>query len=54
MRSIGLALELMAEGKVELAPLVTHRFDLADYKKALAMTAAKGGHHLIKSVFAFD
>ncbi len=54
VRSIGLALELMAEGKVELAPLVTHRFDLADYKKALAMTAAKGGHHLIKSVFAFD
>ncbi|MFQ5946447.1 MAG: zinc-binding dehydrogenase [Anaerolineae bacterium] len=54
VRSIELALELMAEGKVDLTPLVTHRFALEDYKKALALTAAKGKHHLIKSVFAFE
>jgi threonine dehydrogenase-like Zn-dependent dehydrogenase len=44
----------MAEGKLDLAPLVTHRFRLNQYRKALAVTANKGRHHAIKSVFVFD
>jgi len=34
--------------------MVTHRFKLDDYKKALAVTTHKGRHRVIKSVFAFD
>jgi len=49
-----LALDLMAEGKVELAPLVTHKFQLADYKRALAAVANKGGSEVVKAVFAFE
>jgi L-iditol 2-dehydrogenase len=54
VRTSQLALDLMAEGKVGLAPMVTHRFRLNDYKRALAITAQKGRHQVVKSVFAFD
>jgi L-iditol 2-dehydrogenase len=54
VRTCQLALDLMAAGKVDLAPMVTHRFKLKDYKRALAATAQKGRHHVVKSVFAFD
>jgi threonine dehydrogenase-like Zn-dependent dehydrogenase len=49
-----LIVKWMAEGKLDLAPLVTHRFRLDEYQKALAVTASKGRHHAIKSVFVFD
>jgi threonine dehydrogenase-like Zn-dependent dehydrogenase len=49
-----LALDMMAQGKVDLAPFLTHRFRLADYKKALATTAARGRNGVIKSAFVFD
>jgi threonine dehydrogenase-like Zn-dependent dehydrogenase len=54
VRTFQLALEWMAEGKLDLAPMVTHRFRLDDYKRALAITADKGRHRVVKSVFVFD
>jgi threonine dehydrogenase-like Zn-dependent dehydrogenase len=53
-RTFQLALEWMAEDKLDLAPMVTHRFRLDDYKRALAVTANKGRHQVVKSVFVFD
>ena len=47
------ALALMAEGVVDLAPLVTHKFKLGDYRRALASVASKGRTGVIKAVFAF-
>jgi len=49
-----LALKLMAERKVELGSLVTHRFDLKNYRTALATVTQKGSAGVIKAVFAFD
>jgi len=54
VRTMQLALKWMAEGKLDLSPMVTHRFRLDDYKTALALTANKGRHQVIKSVFVFD
>jgi len=53
-RAFQQALEWMAEGKLDLEPLVTHRFRLDDYKKAIATTIHKGRYRVIKSVFTFD
>jgi L-iditol 2-dehydrogenase len=44
----------LAQGRLDLAPMVTHRFRLDDYRRALAVTADKGRHRVVKSVFAFD
>jgi L-iditol 2-dehydrogenase len=49
-----LTLEWMAEGKLDLVPMVTHRFRLDDYKRALTVTADKSRHQVVKSVFVFD
>jgi threonine dehydrogenase-like Zn-dependent dehydrogenase len=54
VRTMQLALRWMAESKLDLSPMVTHRFGLDDYKTALAVTANKGRHQVIKSVFVFD
>ena len=54
IRTFQLALNLMAGGKVDLAPLVTHRFRLEDYKQALAAVANKGRSEVIKAAFAFE
>jgi threonine dehydrogenase-like Zn-dependent dehydrogenase len=54
VRIYELALRWMAEGKLDLAPMVTHRFQLDEYREALAVTADKGRHRAIKSVFVFD
>jgi L-iditol 2-dehydrogenase len=54
VRTMQLALDLMAEGKVDLAPLVTHRFRLEDYRRALGMVTRKSRHRLVKAVFTFD
>jgi len=53
-RTFQLALNLMAEGKVDLTPLVTHRFRLKDYRQALAAVANKGKSEVVKAVFAFE
>jgi len=44
----------MAERRVDLGWLVTHRFALADYRAALETVTAKGSSEVIKAVFAFD
>jgi threonine dehydrogenase-like Zn-dependent dehydrogenase len=54
VRTYELIAKWMAEAKLDLAPIVTHRFRLGDYQKALAVTANKGRHRAIKSVFVFD
>jgi len=54
VRTFQLALEWMAEGRIDLAPMITHRFRLDDYKRALAVTADKGRYRVIKSIFEFD
>ncbi len=52
MHTFQVALALMAEGVVDLAPLVTHKFKLEDYPRALASVAKKGRSGVIKAVFA--
>lgn len=47
------AVRLMAERRVELGWLVTHRFALSDYRAALAAVTAKGASGVIKAVFEF-
>jgi len=53
VRTMQLALDLMADQKVDLAPMVTHRFKLQDYRQALKMVKHKSRHRLVKAVFAF-
>ena len=48
-----LALEWLAEGRLDLSPLLTHRYALADYRRALAETIARGKFRVVKSAFAF-
>jgi threonine dehydrogenase-like Zn-dependent dehydrogenase len=54
MRTFQLALDWLAEGRIDLAPLLTHRFRLEDYAQAFLALTRKGHHHIIKAVFAFD
>ncbi|HLT58705.1 MAG TPA: alcohol dehydrogenase catalytic domain-containing protein [Limnochordales bacterium] len=45
------AIELFAEGAVDLSALVTHRFAFKDYRQALATVTAKGSSGCLKAVF---
>ncbi len=49
--SIKLAIDLFAEGKLDLSPLVTHRFPFRDYRRALATVTAKRSSGCLKAVF---
>jgi threonine dehydrogenase-like Zn-dependent dehydrogenase len=51
VKTFELALRLMKEGKVDLRPLVTHRFALGDYKRAIQTALATGPHRSVKTVF---
>lgn len=51
--SMEVAMRLLAEGAVDLDPLVTHRFALDDYAEALTTVTAKGASGVIKAVFEF-
>jgi threonine dehydrogenase-like Zn-dependent dehydrogenase len=51
VRTFELALRFLHEGKVDLKPLVTHRFALADYKRAIQTALATGSHRSVKTVF---
>lgn len=53
MHTFQLALELMAAGKVDLSPLLTHRFALVEYRRALTVATHKSRHRLVKAVFVF-
>ena len=48
------AVNLVEEGKASLEPLLTHKFRIEDYKKAIEANLNKSRTGLIKSVFSFD
>ena len=54
IRTYQLALDLLRQGKVDLSPLLTHRFPLAEYRKAFAVLFHKGKHRAVKVAFSFD
>lgn len=51
VRTLDLALEWMAAGKVDLGPLITHRFPLERYAGALTAAMAKADSRAFKVVF---
>lgn len=53
-RAYQIALDWLAEGKLDLSPALTHRFRLEDWKQALQMLMTrKSGNKMIKAVFEF-
>lgn len=52
-RTFELALRLLAEKHAELAPLVTHRFPLSEYRRAIHTALLTGRHRSVKTVFDF-
>ncbi|MCQ6274949.1 zinc-binding dehydrogenase [Bacillus sp. V3B] len=50
-RTFDIAIELMRAGKVDLSPLVTHRFPIEDYRNALGTASNKKNRSAIKVVF---
>jgi threonine dehydrogenase-like Zn-dependent dehydrogenase len=51
LRTFELALRLLDNGTVDLRPLVTHRFALTDYKRAIRTALATGPSRSVKTVF---
>jgi L-iditol 2-dehydrogenase len=51
MRTLQIAIELMRNEKVDLSPLVTHRFPLENYREALQTVVNKGKGSIMKVVF---
>lgn len=54
LTTMQLAMKMLAEGRVDLAPLLTHTFALREFREALATVTSKGKSGVIKAVFAFD
>ena len=54
VRTFQLALDWLAEGRIDLAPLLTHRFRLEKYAQAFHVATHKGRYHTIKAAFAFQ
>ena len=54
MRTYEVGLELMAEEKLDLSPLLTHRFKLSEYKQAFRTLTNRGQSRALKAVFTFD
>lgn len=54
LRSYEIALNLMVEGKVVLASLLTHKFNLVEYREAIATISSKSQNRVVKTVFVFD
>lgn len=52
-RAFDLALDLMSKGKIDLGWLVSRKYALTDYKKALGDLAQKGSQGIIKAAFEF-
>lgn len=53
-KTFDLAIELLANGEVDLSRLVTHKYLLEDYKKAFDLTYQRGKNKAIKIAFMFD
>ena len=54
LSAMDVAIRLMAEGKVDLEPLVTHSFALDDYAEAFETVTGKGASNVVRAVFEFD
>ncbi|MCM3489161.1 zinc-dependent alcohol dehydrogenase [Alkalihalophilus marmarensis] len=52
--TMDIAIELMKRGKVDLSPLITHRFSLADYKLAFQTISRKQKKDVLKVIFDHD
>jgi threonine dehydrogenase-like Zn-dependent dehydrogenase len=48
VRSRELAMEMLASGRVDLRPLITHRFPLTEWRQAVAVALDKRRHHAVK------
>lgn len=53
LRTFELAMRFLAERRLDLAPLVTHRFPLTEYRRAIATALLTGEHRSVKTVFDF-
>jgi threonine dehydrogenase-like Zn-dependent dehydrogenase len=53
LRTFGLALRFVQQRRAELAPLVTHKFPLGDYKQAIRTALFTGRSRSVKTVFDF-
>ncbi len=52
-RTFDLALELIKQGKVNLAQMITHKFSLKDYARAFETVNNRGKARAVKAVFEF-
>jgi threonine dehydrogenase-like Zn-dependent dehydrogenase len=54
MRTYEVGLELMAEGKVDLAALLTHKYEVGEYRQAFRTLADRSAQQAFKAVFTFE
>jgi len=53
-RAFDLVLDLMSKNQLDLSWMVTHKFDLHDYRQALLFQTQRAENHSIRSVFSFE
>jgi threonine dehydrogenase-like Zn-dependent dehydrogenase len=49
-----IALEMMIENDIQANILVTHKFDMAEYRRMIEVNMNKEKHHAVKTVMAFN
>ncbi|MHA1313951.1 MAG: zinc-dependent alcohol dehydrogenase [Candidatus Helarchaeota archaeon] len=54
IRCYQMVLEWMAAGKLDLSHMLTHKFRIEEFKKALKSVTHKGKNKVIKAVFSFE
>ncbi len=54
MRIYEIALDMMAKGKINLAPLLTHKFALSQYREAFRTLTHKNASQVLKAAFLFE
>jgi len=54
MHAIEHYLQLVEEEKLDLTPLITHRFRLEQYREAFLVLHSKASHQAVKGVFEFE